>query len=412
MDPEQEVLELTRELRDTVSTRLSTIERRLNRVEGGSPSGYEPDDQHQDGRDRDGQRRTVARGGLELAPRDSVAAWWATHAGATRVDAEQFSIGRLIQAMWSGDRTRLTEFERQALSEGIASDGGVLVPPSFAATVIDLVRARTAVIQAGATTVPMSSDSLTYPRVLTGATPKWKKEFDPMEESALTFGSLVLNAKTLRTKVKLSEELVEDMTAEGSAAIERELIAAFALEIDRVALEGSGVDPEPRGIKNTTGVLSIAAVGTPADYDFLAQAIASVRGYNHEPNAAIISAAAQGALDQAKATDNQPLQPPRSVAELENGVLTTNLVGSDAYVGEWPQLIIGARPALGVRLKTVDAGLADDFSVEIVAWQRADVGVMDPKAFCVASGITAASTIKVSEVGADTAAREKSAAKK
>ena len=31
----------------------------------------------------------------------------------------------------------------------------------------------------------------------------------------------------------------------------------------------------------------------------------------------------------------------------------------------------------------VDAGLADDFSVELVAWQRVDVGLVDPKGFAV-----------------------------
>jgi HK97 family phage major capsid protein len=409
MDPEQEVLELTRELRDTISTRLGTIERRLNRVEGGRPGGYEPDDQEQDdGRDGDGRRRTVARGTLELGPRDSYASWWARRHGEQQGRPEQFSLGRLVQAMWSGDRTQLTEFERQALIEGTDSGGGVLVPPAWAAVVIDLVRAKTAVLEAGATVVPMTSDSLTYPRLATGATPTWELELDPMAESSLTFDSLVLTAHTLRTKVKLSAELQEDMTAEGADAIERELIAAFALEIDRVALYGTGTAPEPRGIKNTAGVLTTPTVGAITSYDFLAQAIAAVRGQNHEPDAQVVSSGAAGALDQLKATDNQPLNPPPSVAAIRR--LVTNLVSGDAFTGEWAQLIIGVRPALGVRLRTIDAGLATDYSVEIVASQRADVGLMHAPAFHVASGITPAAVGEIEVVGDTT--KEKTAAKK
>jgi HK97 family phage major capsid protein len=284
----------------------------------------------------------------------------------------------------------------------------VLVPPEFAPTVIDLVRDRTAVIAAGATTVPMASDSLTFPRVISGATPTWELELAPMQESSLTFGSMVLGAHTLRTKVKLSQELVEDATPDGAAAIERELIAAFALEVDRVALFGTGTDPQPRGIKNTAGVLTTAAVGAPANYDFLAAAVAAIRGENHNPNAYVLSAGAAGALDQLKATDNQPMQQPASVAGLTPFV--TNLVAGtgDAFTAEWAQLVIGFRNQIGVRIRTIDASLAEDFSVEVVAWWRGDVGLIDPKAFHVASGITSAATVEITEIGEEPPAKKSS----
>jgi HK97 family phage major capsid protein len=399
MEPEQEVLELARELRDTIGTRLGAIERRLGRVEKGRPGGYVPDDQGEGERDGDGRRVPEVRGALELGARDSFAGWLAREQGVLRAAPGEFSLGRLVQAMWSGDRSRLTELERQALSEGSDSSGGVLIGGAQAGAVIDYVRPKVAVLAAGGTVVPMAAESLVYPKVLTPATPEWKAELAPMTESSLTFGSLTLTAKTLRTKVKISEELVEDMTPEGSAAVDRELTNAFALELDRVALLGSGVDPEPRGVKNTPGVLTIAAVGAPANYDFLAAAVTAVRGQNHEPNAYILGAAAAGALDQLTASDGQPLQPPASVSGMDEFV--TNLVSGDAFVGEWPLLVLGVRPQLGVRLRTVEAALAQDFSVEIVAWQRADVGLMDAKAFCVASGITAAQTVEVGEIPED-----------
>src|SRR5215472_8990241 len=43
----------------------------------------------------------------------------------------------------------------------------------------------------------------------------------------------------------------------------------MAAEIDRVGLEGTGAAPQPRGIKNTTGRLSVATVGTLTDYSKL-----------------------------------------------------------------------------------------------------------------------------------------------
>ena len=213
----EELLGLTRELREGVqgmAGRQVELERRLGRLESGRPNGYEP---HDGG---EGQ---------------SLAGWVASRGSGERPPEGAFSLGRLVQAMATGDRGMLTEVERQALVEGSDSSGGVLVADALAATVIDFVRARSVVVAAGATVIGMESDTLTWPRVKTPATPKWKAELDPMEESALTFDALTFDAETLRTKVKMSQELAEDMTADGSAAIERELISAFALEVDRVA---------------------------------------------------------------------------------------------------------------------------------------------------------------------------------
>jgi HK97 family phage major capsid protein len=409
MEPEQEVLELARELRDTIETRFSAMERRIQRAENGRPGGFVPDDQDYDdepGGDLDGRRRAPARTGLELAARDSYAGWIARQQGVPQVAPGEFSIGRLIQCMWGGDRANLNEIERQALTEGTDSAGGVLIGGAQAGAVIDLVRPRVAVLAAGAVVVPMTAESLVYPKVLTGATPQWLAELATMPESNLTFGSLTLQAKTLRTKVKISDELRDDMTPEGADAISRELTAAFAYELDRVALLGSGTGAEPRGVKNTAGVNSITAVGTPTNYGFLAQAIAAVRAANHEPTAAIVSATTAGTLDQLAATDNQPLNPPPSVAGLPNGVIATSLVSGDAFVAEWPLLVIGVRPQLGVRIRTIEASLADDFSVEIVASQRADIGLIDPAGFAVASGITPGAVLEVTKVEEKTEAKK------
>ena len=50
-------------------------------------------------------------------------------------------------------------------------------------------------------------------------------------------------------------------------------------------------------------------------------------------------------------------------------------------VGQWDQLVIGARPNLQVRIRPVEGRLAVDFATEIVCSLRMDVGVVDPTAF-------------------------------
>jgi HK97 family phage major capsid protein len=374
-----EVLEVARELRTTVAERFTRLERRLGRLEGDAPNGYLPGDTVGDGL---GARLAS---GLELQRGESWSAWAVRH-GRRVVEPEQFSLDKVIRAMLTGDRSRLTDVERQALNEGSDAGGGLLIGDEIAGSIVDLVRAKTVVVQAGATVLPMAGDSLTWPKVIQGATPAWREELAPMTESDIQFGALTFKAKTLRTVVKLSQELVEDLPPEGSDAIERELTAAFALEVDRVALLGSGTDPEPRGVANWPGVPVAATIGAPANYDFLSTLVSTVAGANHQANAIILSSGTAGTLDRLKATDQQPLQPPRSVAALPT--LVTNLAGGYAFAGEWPLLVLAVRPQLGIKTRQIDAGLGDDFSQEIVAWQRLDVGVVHAAGFAVASGIT------------------------
>jgi HK97 family phage major capsid protein len=385
-----DLIGMVRELGTTIADRFDGMERRLRRVEGGTPHGYMPDDSDGDG----GGGLATPRprrpaGDLVLGPRDSFAAWVAERGHGQAPPAGEFSLGRLVQGMISGERGTLTEIERWAQTEGTDATGGVLVPDPVAGFVFDLVRARSVLAQL-VTVVPMESDTLTWPQIVTGATPEWKAELEAMPESNLVFGKKELNAKTLRTKVVLSAELSEDMTPAGAAAIEAELIAAFALEIDRVCLYGTGTNNQPTGVKATSGITTFPPAAGFA-YSDVSAAIFAVRQNNHEPTAAVLSAQAAGALDaltEGGGSTGQPLNPSPAVAAMPQYV--TNLVdvgagAGDIFVAEWPQLILGARPTLGVRIRQLDARLAEDFAVEIVAWQRADVILQDPKAFAVVS---------------------------
>src|SRR4051794_4460938 len=66
---------------------------------------------------------------------------------------------------------------------------------------------------------------------------------------------------------------IRSIGTEGGAPARIALFAnAIALEVDRAALYGSAVDPEPKGIKNQTGVTLTAFGGAngarPTNYDW------------------------------------------------------------------------------------------------------------------------------------------------
>jgi HK97 family phage major capsid protein len=317
---------------------------------------------------------------------------------------EDFNLGRVVGALTGKtDRRSLSDAETRALAEGVDATGGFLVPELLSARLIDRARAKAATMRAGALTIPMGSDTLNIARLAGGSGANWKLENDPVVDSDMTFERVQLKAKTLIVQQKLSVELHEDLSPEGARLIENEIVNALALELDRAILRGSGTDPEPRGIRNQTGV-NVLDMGTdgsePTDFDFLIDAMAAVWAENGEPNAAIYSARTATTLAKLKATDNQPLRQPEAVADLTKFVSnvvpddldkgTSTDVASEAYVGDFSTVIVGVRPSLQIRFRLLDQRYMENLQVAMIAWLRADVALAHPEHMTVVDGILAA----------------------
>jgi HK97 family phage major capsid protein len=320
--------------------------------------------------------------------------------GFSTLDVRDFSLGRITGALLGRlDRRELSDVEQRAMAEGIDASGGFLVPEYLSSTVIDRVRNKAQVIAAGALTVPMDSDTLNLARLAGGNSAAWKAENAPVTESDQTWERVQLKTKTAVVLQRLSQELFEDLSPEGAKVIENEIVQALALKLDLAALRGSGTDPEPRGIRNQTGVniVSLGANGAiPTNYDFLIDALSAVRDANGAPSAAIYASRTAKTLDKLKDSTGQPLRQPASVAELAKFVsnqIPVNLTQgtstdcSEGYVGDFANVLIGVRPTIGVRVKVLSERYADNLQVGLIAWIRADVGLAHPEHLSVVTGI-------------------------
>lgn len=303
----------------------------------------------------------------------------------------------LLRSWVTGSRDGLNDAEHRAMAEGTASAGGVLVPTPTAARFIDKARNATRVIQAGATTVPMDSATVKVPRLTGSSAPAWRNENAAIAQGDLTFDSVSLTARSLAFLVTMSRELVEDSDPSALVIAEQDLAAQVALEIDRVALRGSGTAPEPRGVRNTSGVsvtaFSGANGGTPTNYDLLIDAEQTVRSNNYEPTAHIMSSRTQSTLRKAKeATTNAYLVPPvdllpRLITNQLPGNLTvgTSTDTSEIYTGAWPLLYLGMRT--GPLFIQLNERYADNGQIGLIIWYRGDVAVAQPSAFAVTTGV-------------------------
>jgi HK97 family phage major capsid protein len=320
------------------------------------------------------------------------------------IRGHELSLGRLLRGWVFGD-WKGAEAEKRAGSIGDNTLGGFLVPSPLGTRIIDLSRKKARVLQAGAMTVPMESNSLTLAKVTADPTPNWKAENAQGTFSDATFGKLEFVAKTLVALIKVSVELFED-ALNLETVVESSMSQALSLELDRAALYGSGAAAEPLGIVNTTGV-GVHDMGTNGavvtNYDPFSQAVEKILTANgpSEGLAAILAPRTWGVLDRLKeATTNAPLGAPASFESLRklvtNQVPITRVQGSannasDVFVGDFTQLLIGTRTQLVIEVSR-QAGDSSgsafrDMQIWLRAYLRADVGVALPGYFTKIIGI-------------------------
>ncbi|MDQ2983525.1 MAG: phage major capsid protein [Actinomycetota bacterium] len=353
------------------------------------------------------------RPGFALGPEDRMADWQAEHgARATNYSAAEsrdFSLGRLVRGMVTGEWSD-ADLERRALSEGTGAAGGFLTPEPLAVSVIDRVRNQARVIEAGARTIAMESDSLSIPRLTGGVTAGWRAENAAVAESDHVFDRVTFTARTLAVLTRLSYELFQDLTPEGAQIIENEMIQSLAIELDRVALRGTGTPPEPKGVKNHTGVTTLTngANGTAMSYSMLIAASAAVQAANFSPNASILAPRATKSLAGLLDLQNRFMTPPPYLdghSLLVTSQIPINLTTgtstdtSEIYTGQWDQLLIGFRPQVSIQieasggpggmigLKSSQERYVDTMQVGILAFLRADVQVQHGEAFALNTGV-------------------------
>lgn len=302
-------------------------------------------------------------------------------------------IGSIMRAMVLGAQN---EQEERALSEGTNSQGGFTVPVEMHKELIDRVRNRAVAFKAGARIVDMTSEKATIARLETDPVAAWRLENANIAEGDPTFGSVTLQARSLAVLVRVSRELLED-SLNIESALYNALQSALALELDRVALFGTGTAPEPRGVFNAAGIqsYSMGANGAViANYAPLIQASQLLATQNAEPTAMIMAARTQHTIGGLVDSTGQPLNMPKLLEgyrQLRTNAVPVNQTQgtsndcSSIVVGDFRQLYIGVRQ--GLRIEVLRERYADQLQYGFIAHLRADVAVAQPSNFCKIIGI-------------------------
>lgn len=193
----------------------------------------------------------------------------------------RYNVSRAILAQATGD-WRGAGLERE-VSEHLARSkdgyqGGVMVPWNTRASItgnvagtsslggaavateirelIDLLRNRLTVAQAGALFLPGLQGNISYPRQITPTTLNWVGE-NPSSANTLsnmTFDNVNLSPKTAMVSTAYSRQFLVQGAFDVSAVVANDLAQVCAVGLDYAALNGLGSSNQPTGIRVQSGI--------------------------------------------------------------------------------------------------------------------------------------------------------------
>ncbi|MCC7046734.1 MAG: phage major capsid protein [Alphaproteobacteria bacterium] len=313
---------------------------------------------------------------------------------------EPVSAGRLIGAMLTGN-WRGAEREQRAMGSVPATAGGYFLPETVGAQLIDLARNASVLTTAGALSIPMSTPSLRLVRVLSDPTAQWRNEGAVITESDATFGAINIQPTSLAALVRVNNELLEDVP-NFAATIEMMLSAQLGLKLDYAGLYGAGVNAEPLGLRQFTGLNEIV-MGTNgaqiADYDKFLDAIKLVEDANGAAGTVVYAPRTKNTLAKLVtgiSGDKTKLAAPADYSALQR--LVSNQISiaetqgsastaSTAFVGDFAQMGFAIRSNIQIEASRVSDDTFKKNQTQIRAIMRADVAIFRPTHFTRIIGI-------------------------
>ncbi len=198
------------------------------------------------------------------------------------VDEKNKGIGaaRFVRALafGRGDPEKAVHFSKKAwddslgeaviksLQAGDFTAGGFMIPPEFAAGIIELLRARTIVRAAGARILPMNSGTLTLRKQTGASTATYVGESQNITKTEPTGGQIVMTAKKLAAIVPISNDLLTFQSGPSADEFVRDdLVMQIAIREDQAFIRDDGLSDTPKGLRYWALAANITATnGTTA----------------------------------------------------------------------------------------------------------------------------------------------------
>lgn len=275
------------------------------------------------------------------------------------------------------------EVQTRDLVVGTDSAGGYTVATELLG-LIEMLRNKMVVRAAGATVLAGLRGDIAIPRQSGGATAYWVAESGSPTESQQTFEQIGMQPKTVGAFTDISRKLLKQSSIDVEAFVRNDLATVLALEIDRVALHGSGTAPEPTGIENTTGINTVTfTTANQPTWAEVVQMETEVAADNADLGrlAYLVNATLRGWLKTSPKVSGTAVFMWESGNTVNGYRAMASNQAQKMFFGNWADLIIGMWGGLDILVDPYTGSTSG--TVRVVALQDVDIAVRHPESFCV-----------------------------
>lgn len=295
-------------------------------------------------------------------------------------------------AFWNQARSRngVSYEVRNALQEGVDSEGGYLVPDEFENTLVQSLSGDT-IIRQHAHVFTTNSGSHKIPVVTDKGTASWVEEEGAIPEGDDVFGQQQIGAHKVGTLIKVSEELLNDSAFD----LENYFVSEFARRIgekeEEAFFTGNG-ENKPLGILANNGGAEVgvtAASATAITSDEIIDLFHSLKEPYRKNAIWVLNDLTVAAIRKLKTTDGQYLWQP-ALHEGQHDTLLGKRVFTSPYV---PELKAGNKTVIfgnfkfywigdrqGITFRRLNERFADTGQVGFLATKRLDGKLLLPEA--------------------------------
>lgn len=342
-------------------------------------------------RDSDGKRIGVVLTNKALRDPRQVANQLRAHGSDESLNLTEFFRG--VARMKTGESVR------NALSEGTDSAGGYTVPTVLLPGILNALVPASSMLNAGANIAVLTdpAKSFNIAGIDSIPTAAWRSESGNVAESDPAFRSISVTPRSLAFRFKVSRELLAD-SPNLDQTLRVVVAGAFAKELDRAGLRGTGTAPEIRGLLNTPNVQAVSNGvdgAVPTSYGNFVSAWQAITTDNAPaPTAAIMHPRDMASFANLADTTGQPLRRPPLLDAMQffqtsqvpvNLTVGTSTDCSEIYVGDFGQFVFFMREGVSVQVATELHAATGE--IGFICHTRVDVAALYPAAFAIITGV-------------------------
>ncbi|WP_119069224.1 phage major capsid protein [Aggregatilinea lenta] len=314
----------------------------------------------------------------------------------------------------SAIRARVFQLDRAARADsGDGPRGAFVLNTDLAQDILEPLRSKTVLVQAGATTVPMDGiDSLTLRKMVGVPGAYWAAENTETDGDEAEWSVATLTLKELRAPTSWPNRWLRNLARGAQGMITDQLVKSMRLKMEYSALFGTGGVPvdgkstgiEPLGVRHTPGV-TVTALDDVPDVDTLKAAQAALEDADVEESDTwgwLSHSRTFRTFEYSKDADGKPLMRDSWM----DGVRSQTLVDFPYYkttaipknlgaggnetvllLGDWQELLIGV--GMDVELLVSEHVLLKQNATYVMGIAYVDTAVAYPEAFHIHTGVQA-----------------------